>query len=449
MRGRIVPDQLYDLILSAEKVVDPATFQIRQNAMVCISDDCITRIADNDPTAPTKRRMDFGAAAILPAFVNAHTHLDLSHNRGRMLKSTTFDQWLVKVVESRRDPVESIVAGVREALREMIATGTTRVVDILAAQDYAAVIAREVFDSPVRGTMCVEMFGQDTAQTDAALQRATTIALAVRKTLLNATGESRKQYDRRMGTARRNPAVGYSPHAPYTTSGALYEACLKCAAAEHAPVATHLAESPDERRFIKDGGGDFRDVFLKLGADLSVYRPPGISPLEFWKQHIEPYTITGVNDTLLVHCYDMNDAEIAEMGQRRAVVAYCPRSRAYFGHPPFRFERFAAAGCTISIGTDSLASNDDLNMYHELQQARRENPDIEAPELFRAATMGGRRAIAGRLAGDDELAAWADLQVVSVRGRVASGNLFESLLTREPQVKCVVADGQVVHEDNS
>jgi cytosine/adenosine deaminase-related metal-dependent hydrolase len=112
--------------------------------------------------------------------------------------------------------------------------------------------------------------------------------------------------------------------------------------------------------------------------------------------------------TLLVHVNEVSDEELPLLAGR--TIAHCPKSHRYFGHPPFRWADLVAAGATVCLGTDSLASNDSLDLFSEIRVARSLHPEIRPDEILRAATVGGARAL-GRegLLGEIAEGAWADL----------------------------------------
>jgi cytosine/adenosine deaminase-related metal-dependent hydrolase len=97
--------------------------------------------------------------------------------------------------------------------------------------------------------------------------------------------------------------------------------------------------------------------------------------------------------TLLAHVNYCDDDEMALLSRGNASVVYCPRTHAFFGHPPHRWRQMLQAGINVAVGTDSCASSPDLNVVEELRLLRRIAPDIAPLELWNMATIRAARAI--------------------------------------------------------
>jgi aminodeoxyfutalosine deaminase len=182
--------------------------------------------------------------------------------------------------------------------------------------------------------------------------------------------------------------VGLTPHAPYSVEVPIYQRCLAIARERGLPLATHLAETPDERAFLMEHSGPFRglwDAWLTWDDQVPTY-PAG---------PIEMATAIGLLDypTLLAHVNYANDDELDLLSRGRASVVYCPRTHAYFGHPPHRFREMLARGINVAVGTDSCASSPNLNLVNDLRLIHRLYPDLPAETLWEMATINGARAI--------------------------------------------------------
>jgi cytosine/adenosine deaminase-related metal-dependent hydrolase len=211
---------------------------------------------------------------------------------------------------------------------------------------------------------------------------------------------------------------GITPHAPYSVEIAGYDKCRLAAARGDYPLTTHLAESPDEAEFLATAGGPLARLWDKLGGlDDRVPRFPG-GPIRMARA-------TGLLDrpTLLAHVNYCDNDEMRILEDGRASVVWCPRTHAYFGHPPHRWREMRRRGIRVMIGTDSAASSGDVNILDDLRLVRRQNPDLSAAALFELVTVQPAQALhldAGRLdggpadmlafnaAGDDPLASILD-----------------------------------------
>ncbi len=101
--------------------------------------------------------------------------------------------------------------------------------------------------------------------------------------------------------------------------------------------------------------------------------------------------LNGVSPTLIVHGNFLSPA-VASF-PKNATVVYCPRTHAAFGHPPHPFREFLARGVRVAVGTDSLASNPDLDVLAEIRFLHRLYPDVPGDVLLRMATLSGAEAL--------------------------------------------------------
>ena len=203
--------------------------------------------------------------------------------------------------------------------------------------------------------------------------------------------------------------LGVSPHAPYTCTRELYEAC----AGLGLPVATHLAESVSERLYLLDGSGDW-SAFAEL-----LVPPPGTTGIRLLAEAglLAP-------TLLAAHCVDVDHEEIALLAQSGAGVAHCPRSNGFLGSGVAPLEELLAAGIPVGIATDSPASTPSFDLFEELRtaiiaaRARAGRPDaLSAARALELATLGGARVLGldaevGSLVPGKQ----ADLAVVSLDG---------------------------------
>ena len=182
--------------------------------------------------------------------------------------------------------------------------------------------------------------------------------------------------------------IGITPHAPYSIEPEGYRRCLESARQYGMPLATHLAETPDESAFLADHSGPFRELWDFLGfLDDRVPRFAG-GPIRMASS-------LGLLDypTLLAHVNYCDDSELDLLAQGRASVVYCPRTHAYFGHAPHRWQEMLACGINVAVGTDSCASSPDLNVVDDLRILRRLAPQMAAQKLWELVTLRAARAL--------------------------------------------------------
>lgn len=368
----------------------------------------------------------FGAAGmfshpgcvLLPGFVNAHTHLELTRFPAWRLKGGLdyhprgFVDWIVQMVKVRRgvapdDVPRSLADGIAASLR----SGTTCVGDIVTQPELLAVYRQ----SGIAGQLFLELIGQDRH----------IFAPRLCKVL--------KALDSYQGSQ----SVALSPHAPYTLSAAVLPAITEAVAGRNCRVSLHLAESPDEDRFMFDSGGPLAEQLYPL-VGWGDYLPPvrKTSPTSWFDQA----GLLG-GHTLAVHCVQVTPADAAILKQRGCTICLCPRSneRLAVGTAPVHL--FRKLQIPLCIGTDSLASNDSLSLWDELRFALDCYKGELGPEqLLRMATTGGALALGLEAAvGALEPGRRADLQVVELEGECTAERLLERGRLRQVQLA-----GQVV-----
>ncbi|MDQ8162220.1 MAG: amidohydrolase family protein [Gemmatimonadota bacterium] len=334
------------------------------------------------------RTVALGHAALLPGLVNAHSHLELTALRG-FLEGLDFRDWLRTLTLIRRDLMTDAVlldasrAGIREALRN----GITCLAD---TTDSAAPLAA-MREYGVRGIGYVEVFGPDPRQCAEAIAQ---LRMRVHEARAHDTSRVR---------------VGVSPHAPYTVSSALFRATAELARADALPIAVHIAESPGELLFVRDGAGPFADRLRARGIDVA---PQARSPIAL----LDDAGVLAARP-LLIHVIQADDQDFARIADAGASIVHCPISNAKLGHGIAPLDRMLAYGIATGLGTDSVASNDRMDLLGEARQAtllqslRLGAPDaLTAHAALALATRGGAEALGlGARIGTLEVGKDADL----------------------------------------
>ena len=310
---------------------------------------------------------DYGDAVILPGLVNAHTHLELTHVPRRPTASVEgFCDWLLAVFRTGPTDPAGTADAVRAGAVESLRFGVTTVGDISRDPGTAR---RALAASPLRAVSYGEVVGM---------------------------AERKHQLDPRLDAAL-DPghttyfvSPGVSPHAPYSVDADGYLRCLNGARLYGLPLTTHLAESPGEAAFLADHAGSFRDLWDRIGGwdDAAVPRFAGGSVRYAESLHLLDYPLT-----LLAHVNYCDDDELDLLARGRASVVYCPRTHAYFGHPPHRWRNMMAAGINVCVGTDSRASSPDLNLVDDMRLLHRIAPEVPPHTLWEMATVCSARAL--------------------------------------------------------
>jgi cytosine/adenosine deaminase-related metal-dependent hydrolase len=317
------------------------------------------RIAAVEPAGVRTADVDFGNAALIPGLGNAHTHLDLSGARGLIPPTDPdhFTDWLRGVIAYRRSrSPEQVQADIRTGLAECLRSGTTLLGDITADGGSWDALAA----APLRSVVFREFIGLNGER--------------VRKELADLFNWKPERPE--IGTCR--PAV--SPHSPYSVRADVFRSLAWNGYA----MAIHLAESPGELELIHSATGPFVEFLTGLG----VWEPGNFVPSIDW---LLWRTRTRRADMVLfAHCnYLPTDAEF----WANQSVVYCPRTHAAFGHPPHPFREFLRRGVRVCLGTDSLASNPDLDVLAEARFVAGRYPDFPRDTLLRMVTLAGAEAL--------------------------------------------------------
>lgn len=340
---------------------------------------------------------DFGPAAILPGFVNCHSHLELTAMRGALdAVEHDFRSWLLKLNSLRAEMTDDDIAAAAVAgAREGAAAGVTCFGDIGRFGHAGVSALKEV---GLRGIVFQETeFSPDNRTADDDF-------LKLASKFEELKGEEETELVR----------VGLSPHSPYTVGSRLFELIAQYAIINRVPLTIHAAESGEEVGLLTKGDGFFNEIYDRFDVE---WQSPHCTPIEYLER-------LGVLSTkpLLAHCVLVSETDIARIASNRAKIAHCPKSNAKFGHGWAPFEKFLDAGITVGLGSDSVASNNVCDILEESRfaaLAARNRPDrkrfITAKEALTAATLGGARALGlDHLIGTLEPGKQADIAVVSL-----------------------------------
>jgi aminodeoxyfutalosine deaminase len=345
---------------------------------------------------------DLGNVALLPGLINAHTHLELSWLRNRVPPAPRFTDWVKTLFATRGRPDAAMsaeqIAPIYDAIAEAKASGTVAVGDI--SNSLAAV--GPMREAGLDGVTFHELLGFK--ERDGAL--------------LESTREMR-------GAATKTGArVSLAPHAPYSTSVELFKAIRSAVTkSDCAVMSVHLGESVEEIEFIEKGSGTWRAILENIGVWRDDWTVPGCDPVTYLDRH-------GILDakTLVVHGVHFNDSALVRLKEIGATVVTCPRSNRWVGAGDPPIERFYKSGVSVAVGTDSLASVEDLNLFSELASMRALAPAVPARKILESATLTGARALG---LGDHlgSLTPGKQAKMIAVRLPAQVGDVEEFLLS--------------------
>ena len=333
---------------------------------------------------------DLGNVALLPGLVNAHTHLEFSDLTAPLGEpDMSLPDWIRAVIEYRTLGVRNISAATQLGIQESVTAGTSAIGEISSS----AVPTTAYTGSPIPLTAFHEMIGLSAERGAVALQEAHERIAMAAKSVRWASSPSTEDIPVLDGLeAHRTDQPhallthGLSPHAPYSIHSDVVAAC---GVNQSMLVAMHLAESREELELLSSGTGPFVELLQDLGAWDASAIARGTRPLDYLK------LLAACDRSLVIHGNYLDDEEIAFLAANRSrmTVVYCPRTHAYFGHPPYPLAKMLAAGVRISLGTDSRASNPDLSVLEEMRYVAKMHPDVSPEEILAMATTHGAEAL--------------------------------------------------------
>ncbi len=355
----------------------PITSDPIHNGAVAIEGDTITAVGtlgELQRKFPDSSVIDHGKAAILPGFVNCHSHLEITSMRGALDDvEHDFSSWLLKLNGLRAElRNQDICAAAGAGALEGARAGVTCFGDI-GRMGHAGVAALKQVG--LRGVVFQETeFSPDNRTADEDFLKLTAKYEALR--------EEETELVR----------IGLSPHSPYTVGSRLLELIAQYAILNRVPLSIHAAESADETELLAHGTGLFRDFYEQFDLE---WHSPHCTPIEYLER-------LGVLSTrpLLAHCIKVSASDLSKIHVNGAKIAHCPKSNAKFGHGYAPFEQFLDAGIAVGLGSDSVASNNVCDLLEESRFAalvarNREGSKrfITAKEMLETATLGGAKAL--------------------------------------------------------
>ncbi len=385
-------------VLTADYVLPISSEPIAKGA-VAIDGETIAAVGRADEILkefPGVPREDFEQSAILPGFVNCHSHLELTAHRGALDNvEHDFAAWLLRINELRAgmtdaDIEEAAYAGAVEGAR----AGVTCFGDI---GRYGHAGLKALKRAGLRGVVFQETeFSPDNRTAD------DDFAKLIEK------------FERLRTDENELVRVGLSPHSPYTVGSRLFEMIAQYSILNRVPIAIHAAESKNETELLTNGTGFFSGVYERFGVE---WESPHCTPIEY----LERLGVLSAQP-LIAHCVTVSDADIQKIAASGAKIAHCPKSNAKFGHGYAPLERFLDRGISVGLGSDSVASNNVCDLLEESRfaaLAARNLTDskrfISPREILETATLGGAKALGlDDKIGTLEPGKQADLAIISL-----------------------------------
>jgi len=405
------------MLIKARTILPVVTPPIA-DGMVCVE---AGRVVDVGPEDKFRGRLahqeviDLGSSILLPGLINSHCHLDYMMMKGSIIPSDSFSSWIRQINGLKRMLVaDDYLLSIHEGYEELLDHGTTTVVNI---ESFPEVFPR-LTPPPLRVIWALELIDIRVRQDQPDFVDGMLLALNYPEEWLG--------------------GVALSPHAPYTASVDIYKLARDAARELGCLVTTHVSESDEEFDMFTLGKGNFAQFMKSIGRDMSdcgIHTP---------FQHLLRKGAVG-DDDLLVHMNYLSEEDIVEAGRRGMTICHCPKSHHYFGHGEFPLIKLRDAGARVVLGTDSLASNNSLDLFSEMRAAKEKYPQLNYRQLLDMCTIDAARAIGkGGCLGQIAPGALADFVAVPATG---FDDPFEDVCRFRDIVPFVMINGKVVRRD--
>ena len=432
------------MILRAHTVVTMDGSPIEDGA-VRVRGQRIIEVGKFSDLAGTDEIEDLGEHILLPGLINAHCHLDYTCLRGKIPPPQSFANWIRAInAEKAKLSAEDYVASINQGFAEAKQFGTTSIANLTAFPELIAHV-----QDPIQTWWFAELI--DVRQR------------VENTTVLSSQASKRNEIvDRALANLKNTSRIGLAPHAPFTASANLYRCCADIAERDKFLLTTHLAESRQEMQMFRDAKGPLYEFLREIGRDMSDCG--GTTPLQAFLRTVQPRRDSSVRAPpgggsepaegpsessgatpppwIAAHLNELTESDFDLLAEipRKISIVHCPRSHAYFGHTDFQFDRLCELGFNICIGTDSLASNDDLSLFAEMRKFY-DRFHFEPQKVLEMVTINPARA----LKQCDQLGKircnfLADMIALPFTG---PADIFETILNFVGQVPWIMLHGKI------
>lgn len=306
--------------------------------------------------AQGKEGIKYYSGVLVPGFINTHCHLELSHMREKINEHTGLTNFIKSILALRQQPEEDVISAMQHADQEMFANGIVAVGDISNVIDSKNV----KLQSQIYYHTFIELFGFNRPS----------------EPIIESGVELKNQF-----MPLKSSIV---PHAPYSVSSELFEA-IRNSTTINDIQSIHNQETIAENELFEKGSGKFAEFFAELGIAQSDAHRSGENSLHY---HL-PKMPKEVN-TLLVHntFSSKADVDFAKTQHQQVYWCLCPNANLYIENTLPNVALLLNEEVKITLGTDSLASNHQLNILAEMQTLQKQK-DVPFEEVLKWATLNG------------------------------------------------------------
>ena len=347
---------------SADQLFDGYRLRDSNSVLITTSEGVIEDIVPKSEAGEDIQQL---TGILSPGFINCHCHLELSHMKGAIPEKTGLVDFVFAIIRDRHYSEESILAAIDKAESEMIANGIVAVGDI----------CNNILTIPqkIKGNLYYHNF----IEASGFLPQ---LAVERFQRAVNIYNEYTKH----------SPEISNStvPHAPYSVSEVLWEKIIGFPGNKLMTI--HNQETEDENQFFQEKQGKFTERYDRLKMDISFFHAPGTTSL---RHYLSKFPAS--QSLILVHnvCTGYDDIQYSRQSETPIHWCLCPNANEYITGELPDISLLREQHCNIVLGTDSLASNHQLNILSEIQTIKKHYPSIPLQEYLQWATINGAKAL--------------------------------------------------------
>ena len=330
-----------------------------KNGMLGIDENGIIASVGTDLSAEGVK-VEYYEGALCAGFVNTHCHLELSHLKNSVSQQTGLRGFIEELQKLREAEESEVQLAIRRANAEMERNGIVAVGDISNGSSSFGIKK----SSSIYYHTFVELFGFDPEVADSVFERGQMLKNEAESEGLSST---------------------VVPHSPYSVSKKLF-GLINSHHKKSTPISIHNQESKAENELYEKGEGKMMEMLSSFGLDTSSFQPSGSSSLSTYLNYLPKES-----PLLLVHNTFTNREDIvkAEEQHNNLFWCFCPKANLYIENRLPNIEQFVDLGVKCTLGTDSLASNDALSIWEEIQTIQQHFPSLELNKLIQWGTING------------------------------------------------------------
>jgi aminodeoxyfutalosine deaminase len=354
--------------IAATYIVSGNQPPLKYGILICEDDGTVAEVVDTGGKLHEQAGLEFYSGILVPGFVNAHCHLELSHLKGMIPEKTGLAGFLRPVSQLRNPAHENVLAAAEKADFEMQSNGIVAVGDI-SNSEFSLQIKLK---SSLYYHTFAEAFGFLPSRAEKAFLIAERLQLLCQEVGLSSS---------------------VTPHSPYAVSEPLFNQIADKAIKEKSLMSVHSQESVEELQLFEQGNGPLVNHYTNnLLLDISHWNPKDKNPFEYLLRFIP-----AGNQLMLIHNTFTSKKDISFLKKNRdsfnTFLVVCPNSNLYIENqlPPVML--FRSENLNICIGTDSLASNQNLSVLQEMITLQQHFPKITMEELVKWGCLNGAKAL--------------------------------------------------------